>query len=50
MRARYWLVPGLLRGEVNYSLIGKGHFLRTAPNAPATGDTHYASFALTTSL
>ena len=50
LRARYWLVPGLLRGEVDYDWIGKGRFLRDAPNAPHTGDTHYASFTLTASL
>jgi len=50
LRARYWVVPGLLRGEVDYDWIGKGRFLRGAPNAPHTGDTHYASFALTASL
>ncbi len=46
-RLRYWLVPKLLRGEINAAWLGKGRFLRTAPNAPATGDTHYASFAVT---
>jgi hypothetical protein len=50
LRARYWLVPGLLRGEIDYDWIGKGRFLRDAPNAPRTGDTHYAAFALTASL
>jgi len=50
LRARYWLVPGLLRGEVDYDWIGKGRFLRDAPTAPRTGNTHYASFALTASL
>jgi len=46
-RLRHWLVPKLLRGEINAAWIDKGRFLRTAPNAPRTGDTHYASFALT---
>lgn len=50
LRARYWLVPGRLRGEVDYDWIGKGRFLRQAPNAPHAGDTHYAAFALTASL
>ena len=50
LRARYWLVPGRLRGEIDYDWIGKGRFLRDAPNAPATGNTHYAAIALTASL
>ncbi|MFC3173974.1 alginate export family protein [Novosphingobium bradum] len=50
LRARYWLVPGRLRGEVDYDWIGKGRFLRDAPNAPATGNTHYAAVALTASF
>lgn len=43
MRARYWLVPRLLRFEGNAVLLFKGRFLQDAPNAPATGDTHYLS-------
>lgn len=46
-RARYWLVPGFLRGEVNAVWLAKGRFLKTAPNAPRTGDTHYLATALT---
>lgn len=49
-RARYWLVPGSLRGEINGDWIGKGRFLREAPNAPATGDTRYVAVSLTASL
>ena len=46
-RVRYWLVPSFLRAEVNALVLAKGRFLETAPNAPATGDTHYLSTALT---
>ncbi|MEP6869610.1 MAG: alginate export family protein [Novosphingobium sp.] len=50
VRFRYWLVPGLLRGEINADWIAKGRFLKVAPNAPQTGDTHYVSTALTASF
>lgn len=46
-RARYWLVPGLLRGELDGVWLVKGHFLETAPNAPRTGDAHYLATMLT---
>jgi hypothetical protein len=46
-RARLWLVPRILRGEINLEWIAKGRFLRDAPNAPRTGDTRYASAAMT---
>ena len=46
-RFRYWFVPGFLRAEVNAVWLAKGRFLDTAPNAPATGDTHYLATALT---
>lgn len=46
-RVRYWLLPGILRGEVNGVWLAKGRFLKTAPNAPRTGDTHYLATALT---
>jgi len=49
-RVRYWLVPGLLRGEVDYDWIIKGRFLNRAPNAPQTGDTHYLATALIASF
>ena len=45
-RTRYWIVPGFLRAEVNALWLAKGRFLRTAPNAPPTGDTGYVSTAL----
>jgi len=47
MRVRYWLVPNFLRAEVNALVLAKGRFLKTAPNTPATGDTHYLATALT---
>ena len=46
-RIRYWLIPKFLRGEVNALWLAKGRFLETAPNAPATGNTHYLATALT---
>lgn len=46
-RVRYWLVPGFLRAEIDALWLKKGRFLRTAPNAPRTGDTHYLASALT---
>jgi hypothetical protein len=45
-RARYWLVPKLLRFEADAVLLFKGRFLEEAPNAPRTGDTHYFSINL----
>jgi len=49
-RVRYWLIPSLLRAEVNAVWLAKGRFLRKAPNAPATGNTTYLSTALTATL
>lgn len=46
-RLRYWLVPSLLRAEINGLWLAKGRFLRTASNAPATGDTHYLATGAT---
>ena len=45
-RVRYWVVPGFLRSEVNAFWLDKGHFLKSAPNAPKIGDTGYLSTAL----
>jgi hypothetical protein len=50
MRVRYWLVPKLLRGELNAVWLAKGRFLDDAPNAPQTGDTHYLATSLTTTF
>lgn len=49
-RVRYWLVPGLLRAEVNADWIAKGRFMNLAPNAPRTGNAHYVGASLTASL
>ncbi len=46
VRFRFWLVPSLLRAELN-AVVLMSRFLETAPNAPATGDTHYVAAALT---
>ncbi len=41
-RVRYWLVPGDSCGPKSMRCgWPRGQFLRKAPNAPATGDTHY---------
>ena len=45
-RIRWWIMPQVLRAELNGAWIGKGRFLNTAPNAPRTGDTGYVSLAL----
>jgi hypothetical protein len=42
VRARYWLVPKLVRLDGTAAYLAKGRFLRDAPNAPDTGDTIYA--------
>jgi len=47
-RVRWWAIPERLRFEADAVLLLKGHFLKTAPNAPAGGDTRYISFNLTT--
>lgn len=46
-RWRQWLVIDALRFEANLIYLAKGRFLTSAPNAPATGNTSYASFNLT---
>lgn len=48
-RLRVWLIPRLLRAEANGVVLLKRGVLDRAPNAPATGDTHYGSIALTIS-
>jgi len=47
LRLRHWLVPSFLRAEITGVWLAKGRFLETAPNAPATGDTHYLATAVT---
>ncbi|MBY0282902.1 MAG: alginate export family protein [Sphingomonas sp.] len=46
IRARYWLIPKVLRGEVDFTYLRKGPFLRQAPNAPRNGDTRFAAVSL----
>jgi len=46
-RLRYWIVPQSLRFEADAVWLGKGRFLREAPNAPRTGDTTYLSLNVT---
>jgi len=46
-RVRYWIVPSFLRAEVNALWLAKGRFLKNAPNAPDTGDTHYLATSVT---
>ena len=46
-RARWWVVPKALRAEVNGAWMIKGRFLKTAPNAPDTGNTRYVALAIT---
>lgn len=41
-RLRYWLVPQRLQLGVGGGVLFKGGFLEHAPNAPQTGDTHFA--------
>ena len=50
LRLRYWLLPQYLRAEIDGVYLAKGRFLKAAPNAPANGDTRYASFNLTASF
>ena len=46
-RIRHILIPDRLRGAIGATVLFKGRFLNTAPNAPQTGDTHYAYAELT---
>ena len=46
-RLRWPAVPKRLRAKVNASLLRKGRFLESAPNAPRTGNSRYLSMALT---
>jgi hypothetical protein len=47
-RARHWLVPGVLRAELNAVLYLRRGLLRDAPNAPPGQTTFYTSAALLT--
>lgn len=46
-RLRRWLVPGLLRAEVNAVYLAKGRFYAAAPNSPGAADTLYLATGLT---
>ena len=46
-RVRHWLVPKLLRAEINADLFLRRGVLRNAPNAPAGATTAYLSAAVT---
>ena len=46
-RARYWIVPKLLRADIGGALLFKGRFLEEAPNANPAGDVRYVYFDLT---
>jgi len=46
-RLRRTLIPDRLRGAIGATLLLKGRFLETAPNAPPTGDTRYGYAELT---
>jgi len=50
VRLRHWLVPGLLQAETGGAVLFKRGVLRTAPNAPGTGDSVYGYFDLTLTL
>ncbi len=47
-RVRWWVVPQILRAELNAAWLAKGRFLDTAPNANHYGNTQYLSVALLT--
>ncbi|MDF8332815.1 alginate export family protein [Novosphingobium cyanobacteriorum] len=49
-RLRHWLVPGLLQAEAGGVVLIKGGVLKSAPNAPATGDTTYGYIDLSLML
>jgi hypothetical protein len=50
LRARYWLVPQMLRWEINADLLKRGTFLKHAPNAPQGGDLRYVATSLMTTF
>jgi hypothetical protein len=50
VRLRHWLVPGLLQAETGGAMLFKRGVLKTAPNAPGTGDSVYGYFDLTLTL
>jgi hypothetical protein len=46
VRGRYWVIPKVLRAEVDLTYLRKGPFFADAPNAPPDGDTKYGAFSL----
>lgn len=49
-RTRYWVIPKLVRAELNAVWLKRAGLLSSAPNANAHGDTHYISMAMTASF
>lgn len=49
-RLRHWLVPDLLQAETGGAVLFKRGVLRSAPNAPASGNSVYGYFDLTLTL
>jgi hypothetical protein len=49
-RARYWLVPKMLRWETGGAVLFNGRFLRNAPNANRFGDAVYGYTDLTLTI
>ena len=47
-RVRGWVVPKRLRLEAGAAWLAKSDFLTDAPNAPATGDTRFGYFTVST--
>lgn len=43
-RARYWVIPEVLRAEIGGAVLFKGDFLRQAPNGRDNGDSTYGYF------
>lgn len=50
VRLRHWLVPDLLQAETGGAVLFKRGVLRSAPNAPASGNSVYGYFDLTLTL
>ena len=46
-RARYWLIPKVLRVDTGAAYLIKGDFLKNAPNAPDTDNTAYGYLDMT---
>jgi hypothetical protein len=49
-RARYWLIPKMLRFETGGAVLLNGRFLNRAPNANGSGDTLYGYADITLTL